>query len=152
MTGSREAELRELLAPVARAAGLIVEDVKIAPAGKKSLLRVTVDLPDGPGSVDSDTLTDVSREISALMDDNDPIKGAYTLEVSTAGITRPLTTPRHFRRTQGHEIEFIHHDKKLVGRVVDASDADASVTIDVGGETQTIPLDELRKARVRISM
>ena len=90
------AELETLLAPVMGAAGLDLESVRIGTAGRRRLLRVVVD---ADGGVSLDDIALVSREVSARLDDTGAMGNApYTLEVSSPGVDRPLTQPRHWRR------------------------------------------------------
>ena len=77
-------ELQSIIAE----SGLYLESVKIGRGGTRTVVKVVVDLPEGPGGVDSDSLTDVSRAISKRLDDVDLVEGAYTLEVSTPGAER----------------------------------------------------------------
>lgn len=104
-SADRSAELVKIVNPIVEKNGLYLESVKIGRAGGRSVVRVTVDLPYGPGGVGSDQLTDVSREISKCLDDADLVAGAYTLEVSTPGLSRPLVEPRHFSRAIGHVLK-----------------------------------------------
>src|SRR5260370_11181930 len=99
---SRPAEperLTSLLEPVVRSAGLDLESVRISAAGRRWLLRVVVDADNGPGL---DEIALVSRSVSAELAAS-PVLGqaAYTLEVSSPGVDRPLTEPRHWRRAVG---------------------------------------------------
>ena len=84
MTESISAALDEVVA----SCGLYLETVKVGRGGKNLVVKVVVDLPSGPGGVDSDRLTEVSRDISQRLDDVDLVQGAYTLEVSTPGAER----------------------------------------------------------------
>ena len=68
---------------------------------KPGLLRVSVD---GPGGVDIDRLGKLSKRLSQLLDEQDPIPSRYTLEVTSPGLERPLRTPEHFRKSVGTEI------------------------------------------------
>ena len=70
--------LTELLAPVVEDAGAFLEGVETTRAGRYSTVRVLVDLPDGPGDLDLDALSEVSRAVSAAVDEADPVKGRYT--------------------------------------------------------------------------
>ena len=106
MSNVQADELRRSLIPAVEAAGLLLEDVTTAQAGRRTVVRVTVDLPDGPGGVTSDQLADATRAVSEALDRIDPVQGTYTLEVSTPGIERPLTEARHFRRAVGRLVEF----------------------------------------------
>jgi ribosome maturation factor RimP len=88
--------LAGMIQPVVAAAGLDLESVGVSTAGKRRLLRVVVDGDDG---VSLDETADVSREISALLDASNAMgEVPYTLEVSSPGVDRPLTEPRHWRR------------------------------------------------------
>src|SRR5688572_28096970 len=94
-TPTRE-HLRSLLEPVVGAARLDLEEVNVTPAGRRRLLRVVVD---GDGGVDLDRLALVSRSVSEVLDDSDAMGSQpYVLEVTSPGVDRPLTEPRHWRR------------------------------------------------------
>jgi ribosome maturation factor RimP len=143
--------LRGALGPVVDAAGLYLEDVSVAAAGRRAVVRVVVDLADGPGGVDSDLLADVSRQISALLDDVDLVEGAYTLEVSTPGADRPLREPRHFRRAVGRLVRARTTDgRTLTGRLREADDSVA--VLDVDGDRQELPYAEVADARVELEL
>lgn len=88
----------ELVEPVLAADGLELVDVRYG----GGTLQVFVDRP---GGVDLDTLSDVTRRVSRLLDEHDPVPGRYTLEVSSPGLERPLRRPEHFRRFVGREIK-----------------------------------------------
>lgn len=117
-------QVSDLVEPLVADRGLVCERVEVHPRGSRRVVLVTIDLADGPGSLGSDLLAEVSRDISAALDEADVIPGRYTLEVSTPGVGRPLTSPRHYRRAQGRLL-------KLRRR------ADAGAETDAGGETQT---------------
>ena len=153
VTGSGPAErVRAVVAPVVAAAGLALEDVQVAPAGRRSVVRVVVDLDaDAVGSLDSDSLADVSRGISAAMDAADPVKGAYTLEVSTPGTDRPLTELRHFRRARTRLVTLSMRDGSVrTGRLLDADDA--GLRLDDGGTARTVPLAEGARGVVEVEL
>jgi ribosome maturation factor RimP len=92
-------KLNELLQPLVCDLGLEFVGIEFSPSRGSSLLRVFIDAPERPVTIED--CERVSREISALMDVNDPIEGRYTLEVSSPGIDRPLFTLEHFRRFVG---------------------------------------------------
>ncbi|GAA4423491.1 ribosome maturation factor RimP [Georgenia halophila] len=143
--------LRGAVGPVVDAAGLLLEDVTVAAAGHRKTVRVVVDLPDGPGGVESDRLADVSRAISAVLDDADLIEGAHTLEVSTPGADRPLREPRHFRRAVGRKLRVSTAEgRELTGRLRDADER--GIVIDVDGTAQDVPYERVGKARVEIEL
>lgn len=141
------ATLRAVLEPVVTDAGLYLEDVSTSVAGRRSVVRVVVDLPDGPGGVGSDALADVSRAVSAALDDADVVPGsAYTLEVSTPGISRPLTTARHFRRAQGRLVRLRTASGTVRGRVVEV--AGEGVVVDTEGTHHTVALADITAGTV----
>jgi ribosome maturation factor RimP len=95
----RPERLAGVLEPVIRAAGLELESVRAVRAGRGSLLRVVVDSDQG---VSLDDIAEVSRAVAARIDASDVMgSGPYTLEVSSPGVDRPLTEPRHWRRASG---------------------------------------------------
>jgi ribosome maturation factor RimP len=118
-TGVEQA-LTELLEPVLAGQGLVLEELRLSPAGKRRILKVLVDrdvFAQDHGVADSpveglslDEVAEASRIVSThldeLADTADPLGGTpYTLEVSSPGVERPLTLPRHFRRNVGRLVE-----------------------------------------------
>ncbi|MGI9586067.1 MAG: ribosome maturation factor RimP, partial [Acidimicrobiia bacterium] len=85
--------------PFVAAEGIELDDVEVLGGGQ--LLRVTVD---GPDPIGVDLIADLSRGISRLIDEEDPIKGSFTLEVSSPGLERKLNRPRHYEKSIGQEI------------------------------------------------
>jgi len=139
--------VRDALAPVVSAAGYDLEDVSVSQAGRRSVVRVIVDRD---GGVDLDAVAEVSRAISDALDD-DAVTGdvPFTLEVSSPGVDRPLTEPRHWRRAAGRLVQATVADEgKLTGRVVDADDA--GVTLDVDGDKRTVPYAALGAGKVQV--
>ena len=86
--------------PVVGSAGYDLEELVVTPAGRRSVVRVVVDRDEG---VTLDDIAEVSRSVSAVLDDNDDGMGRtpYVLEVTSPGVDRPLTEPRHWRRNVG---------------------------------------------------
>ena len=141
--------LTELLTPVVEGKGLHLEGVRTTRAGRYSVVRVLVDLPDGPGDLDLDALGPVTAAVSAALDQADPVRGRYTLEVSTPGAERPLTTPRHFRRAVGHRATLTTAAQTLTGTVTSADET--SVTLDVDGTTHTVAYPDVTGAQMAVT-
>ena len=139
--------LRETLEPVVAAAGYDLEDVTVTAAGRRSVVRVVVDRD---GGVDLDAVADVSRAVSDALDARDVMgEAAYTLEVSSPGVDRPLAQPRHWRRSVGRLVRVPLRDGgELTGRVVEADDA--TVRLDVDGERRQVSYDALGTGKVQV--
>jgi ribosome maturation factor RimP len=144
-TAQAREHLLEVLAPVVTATGHDLDDVTVTSAGRRSLVRVIVDADDG---VDLDAIADVSRAVSDALDSDSPggaaFAGPYVLEVSSPGVDRPLTEPRHWRRSIGRLVVA----GPITGRVVGADDA--GVTFDVDGSEKVVPYDDLSAGRVQV--
>ncbi|MBO2464384.1 ribosome maturation factor RimP [Actinomadura violacea] len=122
------AELTALLAPAVAAAGFDLEDVDVRPAGRRRLVKIVVD---GDGGVGLDDIARLSETASGLLDGSE-VMGAspYVLEVTSPGVDRPLTEPRHWRRAVGRLVVVpLAEGGQVEGRVV-AADEEA-VEIDV---------------------
>lgn len=145
-----QARVIEAIEPVVKESGLYLESVKVGRGGQRCVVRVAVDLPAGPGGVGSDQLAEVSRAISAHLDDVDLIEGAYNLEVSTPGADRLLIEPRHFSRAQGRLIKVTPVEGKPVVARLEAVEGDILVLRGDNG-TWRQPIRDIAKARVQIS-
>ena len=111
----------ELIDPL-KAMDLDVEAVELTPAGKRRVLRVAVDKD---GGVTLDDVADATREISRVLDDESDVMGEmpYTLEVTSRGVDRPLTLPRHWRRNSGRLVRVRLTDETVTeGRIGDSDD------------------------------
>lgn len=141
--------ISQALGDIVARAGLYLESVSARRAGGTRIIHVILDLPWGPGGIDSDKLTDVSREISAKLDDVDLVEGAYTLEVSTPGIDRPLTELRHFSRAIGRLVSFqLTDDSHITGRI--ESVHDDKVNISLAETERYLSLSEIVSAHVEV--
>ena len=141
--------LTRVLSPVVSAAGFDLESVRVAAAGRRRLLRVIVDADGGP-SLDDIAL--LSRSLSAELDSSGVMgEDAYTLEVSSPGVDRPLTEPRHWRRARGRLVRVPVTAGGLgavTGRVLDAGTD--GVTLDVGGKPHDFGYRELGAGQVQV--
>jgi ribosome maturation factor RimP len=138
-----EAELHDPLSQL----GLDVEAVELTPAGKRRVLRVAVDKD---GGVTLDDVAEATKEVSRVLDASDVMgEQAYTLEVTSRGVDRPLTLPRHWRRNADRLVKVsLDGGTELTGRVVVSYDE--SVTLDVDGEQRSVPYADVAKAKVQI--
>jgi len=136
----------ELTDPLA-ALGLDVEAVEVTPAGKRRVLRVAVDKD---GGVTLDDVADATREVSRVIDDSDVMgEQPYTLEVTSRGVDRPLTLPRHWRRNADRLVKVtLEGGETLTGRILESDEA--SATLDVNGERREVAFDRVSKALVQI--
>lgn len=139
--------LESVVSPIVTAQGLDLEDVKVAAAGRRRRVQVIVDSDRG---VDLDRCADVSRQISRALDDTNLMgEQPYTLEVSSPGVSRPLTQPRHWRRAVGRLTRVTLADgTSLSGRVTAADETGA--TIDVDSTPRRVEFGDVRKAKVQI--
>ena len=138
----------QLAAPVVEQAGCSLWDVEYVKEAGEWFLRVYIDKE---GGISIDDCEAVSRPLSDLLDEADPIKGSYTFEVSSAGADRVLKKPEHFARFQGQEVEvklYRPRDgrKDFVGMLQSWRDGD--VTLDVGGEPITFEKKEIALVRL----
>ena len=154
--GASAAQAREhlldLLGPLVTDAGYDLEDVAVTSAGRRSLVRVTVD---ADGGIDLDSVAVVSRLVSDALDadagdQRSPraLAGPYVLEVSSPGIDRPLTEPRHWRRATGRLVKVDVAARPLTGRIVEVDDS--GVTFDVEGAKRVIAWDDLGRGKVQV--
>jgi ribosome maturation factor RimP len=136
----------ELVDPL-RAMDLDVEAVEVTPAGKRRVLRVAVDKD---GGVTLDDVAEATREVERVLDESDVMgEMPYTLEVTSRGVDRPLTLPRHWRRNEDRLVKATLADgSSLTGRILTSSED--SVTLDVSGEQQEVAYTDVAKALVQI--
>jgi len=146
--------------------GLLVEDVSVTPAGKRRIVRILVDrnLSDldasdttsQVGALSLDDVADATRAISSLLDDSE-VMGAtpYVLEVSSPGVGRPLTHPRHFRRNVTRLVELSRLDgSRLTGRLVEAGAEGLTLAVpaskDQPDSQEHIPYADVARAEVQV--
>ena len=146
----RPERLAGLLEPVITAAGLELESVRVGRAGRRALLRVVVDAEHG---VSLDDIAEVSRAVADAVDAADAMgPGAYTLEVSSPGVDRPLTEPRHWRRAAGRLVRATlpaaPGTLTVEGRVLSAGPS--GVMLEIDGEHREFGYSELGPGRVQV--
>jgi ribosome maturation factor RimP len=141
-----ESRLAGLIGPVVAAAGMDLESVRASVAGRRRLLRVVVDSDHG---VSLDDAAEVSRDVSAALDATDVMGDMpYTLEVSSPGVDRPLTEPRHWRRAARRLVRVKTGAGTVQGRVL-AADA-AGVTLDIDGAEHRFGYEDLGAGAVQV--
>ena len=147
MTSAAATRIRGAIeAPLAEA-GFDVEDVTVRAAGKRQLVQVAVDRD---GGVTLDDVADATRVVSAVLDDEDPISGAYVLEVTSRGADSPLTLPRHWRRNAGRLVTATLEDgSQVLGRIQSADDEGAEVLVQVDEQVR-VAFADVAKARIEL--
>jgi ribosome maturation factor RimP len=142
------ADLDGLIGPTVEGLGYELVGIEYLPQGRHSLLRVYIDHADG---ITLDDCARVSYQVSGLLDVEDPIKGNYTLEVSSPGLDRPLFKPEHFMRFAGHRVRVrlkvpLLERRKFSGVLQGLRD-DQVIVVDDGQEF-SLPLDKIEKANL----
>jgi ribosome maturation factor RimP len=139
--------ISEALGDPLAALGLDLEAVELTPAGRGRVLRIAVDKD---GGVTLDDIAEATKAVSAALDDSDLMgETAYTLEVTSRGVDRPLTEPRHWRRNHDRLVKATLDDgSQLTGRI-GASD-DTGVTLDVSGIDRRLSYERIAKALVQV--
>ena len=94
--------LWDVIEPYVAAEGIELDDFEVLGHGAGTIVRVTVD---GDDALSVDRIAELSRGISRLLDDDDPVNGSYTLEVSSPGLERRLRRPRHYEKSLGREVK-----------------------------------------------
>ena len=140
--------LTELLAPAVAALGYELWGVEHIARGRRSLLRIYIDRDDGISLRDCEL---VSRQVTGVLDVEDPIRGGYDLEVSSPGLDRPLYTVEQFRRYVGEAVRIrlkakLEGRRQLAGRLESVSEE----TIEVQEDSRrfAVPVDMIDRARL----
>jgi ribosome maturation factor RimP len=141
-------ELHRLLEPTVERLGYELADVEVKLGGADGVLRVFIDKPDGVGLDDCEV---VSRQISAVLDVEDPLPGHYVLEVSSPGLNRRLTKPAHFQRFTGEDVQ-VRLRFPMAGRrnfrgALRAANEE-NIEIEVDGEFHSLPIATIESARL----
>ena len=126
-----------LVAPLVEAAGYDLEELAVTPAGRRSIVRVVVDRDDG---VTLDDVAEVSRAVSTALDEHDGEFGSapYVLEVTSPGVDRPLTEPRHWRRNTGRLVTVAvgaaGSAEQVTGRVLEVDGDGVTLAVEAKGK------------------
>jgi len=145
-SATRDRLAAELTGPM-DALGLDLEAVDLTSAGKRRVLRVAIDKD---GGVTMDDIADATREVSRVLDDTNAMgEQAYTLEVSSPGVDRPLTLPRHWRRNTRRLVKVtLAEGEPVTGRIT-ASDEDGA-DLEVEGTERRVAYADVVKAKIQI--
>ncbi|WP_326842229.1 ribosome maturation factor RimP [Streptomyces sp. NBC_01558] len=153
MSTTQSERLRELLDPLVTSQGFDLEEIEVESVGRKRVLRVVVDSDEG---ADLDAIADVSRALSAKLDETDAMgEGEYTLEVGTPGAERELKEHRHYVRATDRLVKFQLADgDDLIARILNVEDDGLDVEVPgVKGRKPTarrLAFEDIAKARVQV--
>ena len=140
---SNKEQVLAVITPAIESLGFYIEDITITSAGKRSMLTVIVD---GDTHLSLDQVTVATKAISEIVE-NLPTLGnnPFTLEVTSPGLDRPLTKPRHWRKNKDRLIKIVLTDgKEIMGRIKDSTET--SVTVD----DQTINFADIKRATLEV--
>jgi len=144
-------QISELVTPAVSDLGFYLEDVHVATPGSH---RIVTCIVDGDASLNLDQVTSVSRVISELLDEAAFMgETPFTLEVTSPGVDRPLTQPRHFAKNVDRLLKIIKLDgSEVTGRILSNTDKDVTLTVTVKKETieQSVSLADIKRAVVEI--
>lgn len=148
MTGhSQSEELLGVLGQPLATQGYDLEAVEVSQAGRRSLVRVLVDTADG---VTLDGIADATHIVSGVLDSTDVLgEHPYTLEVTSPGIDRPLTVPRHWRRNVDRLVKVVPRDgDEFTGRIRSSHESAAQVETDAG--VREVAYADITSARIQV--
>ena len=125
------AKVKEIIEPVIKGLGVALEDMELRKMGRRVFLRVIIDKE---GGVTIDNCEQVSREIEAQLDVEDPIPYPYTLEVSSPGLDRPLKTPGDFKKFCGKTVRIVtsapvENQTFFIGEIIEAGDTEVMLLL-----------------------
>ena len=141
-------ELMRLLEPTIERMGYELTDLELRLGGRSGLVCVYIDQDEG---IDIDDCEAVSRQVSAILDVEDPLPGHYTLEVSSPGLDRTLTKPAHFQRFMGEDVRVklrfpLAGRRNFRGALTSADEENIEVEVD--GESHKLPIATIESARL----
>jgi len=141
-------ELAKLIEPTIEQMGYELADLELVLGGRDSVVRVFIDSPEGIDLTDCEA---VSRQVSAILDVEDPLPGHYTLEVSSPGLDRKLTKPAHFQRFVGETVKvklrFPLDGRRNFRGALRVAD-DEKIGIEVDGESYSLEMATIESARL----
>lgn len=144
-------QISELITPALQQAGYFLEDINVVSPGNHRIVTVIVD---GESALNLDQVTVASKLVSELIDEASFMgETPFTLEVTSPGIDRPLTLPRHFAKNVTRLVKIIKSDGAVVtGRITSYTDADVTLAVTEKKETKEVivALADIKRAVVEI--
>ncbi|GAB3471699.1 ribosome maturation factor RimP [Actinophytocola sediminis] len=154
-TAGASETLEPVVADAVARAGYDLEHLQIQPAGRRQLVKVVVDSDDATAGIGLDQVAEVSRAVSAALDElessdsaDNTLGGSYTLEVTSPGLDRPLTRPRHWRRARLRKVAVRVGEDAFVARVGDADDHGVHLLVD--GDLRHVSYTDLDHAVIEV--
>ncbi|MEN9516909.1 MAG: hypothetical protein RLZZ159_775 [Actinomycetota bacterium] len=140
--------LTDLLTPVVTGTGFVLEEVTVTPVGKRRLVSVVIDREASNPSLDEVTV--VSKDISAILDTYSQMgEMPFTLEVTTPGVDRPLTLPRHWKKNVGRLVKITPKEgEKYLGRITEVLENE--VKLDLGKELINVNFGDVSRAQIEV--
>lgn len=147
-----ERRIREIAGQILAEQDLELDDLAVKPMGRRKVLRITVD---GDGAEGTGPLLDeisaAAAKLSAALDTSDATgQSPYTLEVTSRGVSAPLTQAKHYRRNLTRLVRVNLEDAEVTGRIMAVTDD--AVTLDVDGETTQVALADVHRAVIQVEM
>ena len=144
-------EIEQLVRKIAESEGLELRDLEYKTGQSRSLLRIFIDKNGGVTLTDCET---VSRQLSAILDVNDLVKGAYVLEVSSPGMDRPFRTDEDYQKSLGRTVRISYEDDgKILQTMGMLKEVDENfVTVQQQDAEARIPRNQIRRAQQDIPM
>ena len=144
--------IRHLLAPILDSMGLTLWDLEFKKEGPKWLLRIYIDREGSGVTIDDCAL--VSRDLATILDVEDTITHAYTLEVSSPGLDRTLRTEDHFLRSLGKHLKLktylpVNGEKVFTGTLKDFAEGKVIIETDMG-TLMEFPIESIAKAQLTV--
>jgi ribosome maturation factor RimP len=154
ITGAGET-LEPVVADAVARAGYDLEHLQIQQAGRRQLVKVVVDSDNAEAGIGLDQVAEVSRAVSSALDALEAgdsvgsvLGGSYTLEVTSPGLDRPLTRPRHWRRARLRKVAVRAGEDAFLARVGDADDHGVRLLVD--GDIRHVRFDDIDHAVVEV--
>ncbi|MDH5599780.1 MAG: ribosome maturation factor RimP [Gammaproteobacteria bacterium] len=150
MSGTHQDKLTQMLRPAVEGVGYELVGIEHLPMGKNTVLRIYIDSPDG---ITVNDCSRVSHQVSGVLDVEEPIKGQFTLEVSSPGIDRPLFSLEQFAQFIGSKVKLrLYHAidgrRKLTGMIDSVEGEDLTIREMDTGDCLQLHMDDIDRANI----